>query len=319
MLTDEIDLKVKGGDGGDGIVSFAPRMGAGPDGGNGGNGGDVIAKAVNDIMVLRRYAPNKVYKAEDGKPGGKQKKTGANGDDLILEVPVGSSIKDKQTGQEVDLDNVGDTVVLAEGGLSGRGNWEFRSPTNTTPKQAEKGQKGQEREVHITLHLIADFGLIGLPSVGKSSLLNELTAAKVETAQYPFTTLEPNLGELYGKIIADIPGLIENASKGKGLGFKFLKHIEKVPVLLHCVAANSEVEKDYKVVMKELEEFRPELTEKPQIILLTKHDLIENDQKLKEKIKTMLKYHEQVLPVSIHDYDSIEKLKEIIKNYESSK
>jgi GTP-binding protein len=315
MLTDEIDLKVKGGDGGDGIVSFAPRQGAGPDGGNGGNGGKVIAKAVNDIMVLRRYAPNKVYKAEDGKDGGKQKKTGANGKDLILEVPVGSSIKDEQTGQEVDLDCVGDTVVLAEGGLGGRGNWEFRSSTNTTPKQAEQGQQGQEREIHITLHLIADFGLIGLPSVGKSSLLNELTAAKVKTAQYPFTTLEPNLGELHGKILADIPGLIENASKGKGLGFKFLKHIEKVPVLLHCIAADSKVEQDYKTIMKEIEEFSPKLTEKPQIILLTKHDLVDDDQELKEKIKTMKKYHQTVLAVSIHDYDSIEKLKKIIKRY----
>lgn len=315
MLIDEIDLKVKGGDGGDGMVSFAPRQDAGPDGGNGGNGGDVIVKAVNGIMVLRRYAPNKVYKAEDGKPGGKQKKTGADGNDLILEIPVGSTIKEKETGQEVDLDNPGGMVVLAEGGLGGRGNWEFRSSTNTTPKFAEEGQKGQEREVHITLHLIADFGLIGLPSVGKSSLLNQLTAAEVKTAQYPFTTLEPNLGELHGKIIADIPGLIENASKGKGLGFKFLKHIEKVPVLLHCIAADSEVEQDYKIVMKELEEFNPELTDKPQIILLTKHDLVDDDQELKEKVKTMHKYHETVLPVSIHDYDSIEKLKEIIKKY----
>lgn len=315
MLIDEIDLKVKGGDGGDGIVSFAPQLRGGPDGGNGGNGGDVIAKAVNDIMVLRRYAPNKVYKAEDGKPGGKQKKTGADGDDLILEIPVGSTVKDKKTGQEVDLDHEGDFVVLAQGGQGGRGNWEFRSPTNTTPKQAEKGQKGQKREVYITLHLIADFGLIGLPSVGKSSLLNELTAAKVKTAQYPFTTIEPNLGELHGKIIADIPGLIENASKGKGLGIKFLKHVEKVPVLLHCIAANSDVEQDYQTVMQELEKYEPELTDKPQIILLTKSDLVEDEQELKKKVKTIQKYHQQVLPVSIYDFDSIEKLKKLIKNY----
>lgn len=315
MLIDEIDLKVKGGDGGDGIVSFAPQLRGGPDGGNGGDGGDVIAKAVNDIMVLKRYAPNKVYKAEDGKSGGKQKKTGADGDDLILEIPVGSTIKNKKTAQEVDLDREGDFVVLAQGGRGGRGNWEFRSSTNTTPKQAEKGQQGQEREVHITLHLIADFGLIGLPSVGKSSLLNELTAANVKTAQYPFTTIKPNLGELYGKIIADIPGLIKNASEGRGLGIKFLKHIEKVPVLLHCIAANSDVEQDYRTVNQELEKYEPELTDKPQIILLTKSDLVEDEQELNKKVKTMRKYHKTVLPVSIYDYESIKKLKKLLKNY----
>ncbi len=314
MLTDEIDLRIKAGDGGGGLASFAPRR-AGPDGGNGGAGGDVIAKAVNDIMVLRRYAPNKVYKAEDGKSGGKQKKTGADGSDLIIEVPVGSRIIDKKTKEEIDLDEQGETVVIAKGGRGGRGNWEFRSPTNTAPKKAESGEAGEKKHLRIVLHLIADFGLIGLPSVGKSSLLNQLTAARVKTAEYHFTTLEPNLGELNGKIIADIPGLIENASKGKGLGFKFLKHIEKVPVLIHCIAADSDVEEDYHTVIRELRQFSPTLIDKPQIILLTKRDLIEDGQELEEKIKIMKKYHQQVVSVSIYDEDSLKQLKTLLSNY----
>lgn len=315
MLIDEIDIKVKAGDGGDGMVSFGKRPGSGPDGGNGGDGGDVWAVGIEDIMALRNYAPNKWYKAEDGKPGGRNKKTGKSGEDLILELPVASTLIDKNTGECLEIEKVGQKELICQGGHGGRGNWEFRSSTNTSPKYAEPGQPGEKRRIHVVLRLIADYGLIGLPSVGKSSLLNELTRAHVKTAAYHFTTLEPNLGALDNKIIADIPGLIAGASEGKGLGIKFLKHIEKVPVLLHCIAADSDnLENDYQTIRQELEEFNPQLLDKKEIILLTKHDLIEDNEELKQKIKTIRKYHETVLPVSIYDYESIKELKEMLKN-----
>lgn len=312
MLIDEVDLTVKAGDGGDGMVSFGRRPKSGPDGGNGGDGGDVYALGVEDIMALKRYAPNKVYEAEDGRPGGRNKKTGKFGKDLILEFPVASTLIDRDTGEMMEIEKVGQKELVCQGGRGGRGNWEFRSSTNTSPKYAEQGQPGEKRKVHVVLRLIADYGLIGLPSVGKSSLLNELTKAHVKTAAYHFTTLEPNLGALDNKIIADIPGLIAGASEGKGLGIKFLKHIEKVPVLLHCIAADSgDVEKDYRTIRKELEEFNPELLDKEEFILLTKSDLVSN-KKLKEKQKKLQKYSNNVLPVSIYDWDSIQGLKDFL-------
>ncbi len=312
MLIDEIDIEVKAGDGGDGRVSFGRRPKSGPDGGNGGDGGSVYALGVEDIMALKRYAPNKVYRAEDGRPGGRNKKTGKSGEDLILELPVASTLVDKDTGEALEIEKVGQKELICQGGRGGRGNWEFRSSTNTTPKHAESGQPGEKRNIHVVLRLIADYGLIGLPSVGKSSLLNELTKAKVKTAAYHFTTLEPNLGALDGKIIADIPGLIAGASEGKGLGIKFLKHIEKVPVLLHCIAADSEdVKKDYQIIRQELEEFNRQLLEKKEIILLTKHDSAD-DQELKEKQKILSEYSDTVIPISIHDWDSIQNLKEVL-------
>ncbi len=309
MLIDEIDIKVKAGDGGDGIVSFGWRPKSGPDGGNGGDGGDVYAIGVEDIMALKRYAPNKWYKAEDGKPGGRNKKTGKSGDDLILELPVASTLIDKETGETLEIEKVGQKELVCQGGRGGRGNWEFRSSTNTTPKSAEPGQPGEKRRIHVVLRLIADYGLIGLPSVGKSSLLNELTKANVKTAAYHFTTLEPNLGALNGKIIADIPGLIAGASEGKGLGIKFLKHIEKVPVLLHCVSADSEdPEKDYQTIRRELKKFNPALLDKEEIILLTKHDRVDEEE-LAEKQKLLSEFSDTVVLVSIHDWNSIQNLK----------
>ncbi len=312
MLTDEIQMTVKAGDGGDGRVSFGKLPKSGPDGGNGGKGGDVYGLGVEDIMALKKYAPNKVYSAEDGQPGGKNTKTGKSGQDLILELPVASTLIDLKTGETMEIERVGQKELICRGGRGGKGNWEFRSSTNTTPKFAQPGQPGEKRQIKILLRLIADYGLIGLPSVGKSSLLNELTKSEVKTAAYHFTTLEPNLGALDGKIIADIPGLIAGASQGKGLGIKFLKHIEKVPVLLHCLAANSEdIGKDYQIIRQELEKFNPQLLEKKEIILLTKHDLID-DQKIEKKQKILSRFSEKVIPVSIYDWESIQGLRDYL-------
>jgi len=311
-LIDEIDIKVKAGDGGNGAVSFGKRPGSGPDGGDGGDGGDVYGLGIEDIMALKRYAPNKWYKAENGKPGGRNKKTGKSGEDLILELPVASLLIDKETGETLEIENVGQKELICRGGRGGRGNWELRSSVNTTPKEAEKGQPGEKRELHVVLRLIADYGLIGLPSVGKSSLLNELTKAQVKTAAYHFTTLEPNLGALNDKIIADITGLIDGASQGKGLGIKFLKHIEKVPILLHCISADTDSPaKDYQTIIRELKEFDSELLDKREIILLTKTDLVD-EQTIAEKQNLLKELSAEVIPVSIHDWDSIQNLKKIL-------
>ncbi|NTU74212.1 GTPase ObgE [Candidatus Roizmanbacteria bacterium] len=239
MLIDEAYIVVRAGKGGDGKVSFFPGAKTGPDGGRGGEGGSVYARVNRTISSLNHYVKQKLFVAEDGKVGQSFQKTGADGDDLILDVPVGTTFINLETQEEVELMNEGELVPLCRGGWGGKGNMQLTNARFTAPRRAEKGKPGQEKKFKVLLKLIADFGLIGLPNAGKSSLLNELTAANVKTAAYAFTTLEPNLGAFYNRVIADIPGLIEGASSGKGLGTKFLKHIEKVQMLLHCVAADS--------------------------------------------------------------------------------
>lgn len=313
MLVDEVQITIKGGHGGPGKVSFYPGLKAGPDGGNGGRGGDVYAGVTSDLTALNRYSQKKYFSAEEGGAGESNRKSGKNGGDLELTFPVGTSFMDSRSGEEFELSREGERILVCKGGLGGRGNFEFKSSRRTTPEYAQSGLEGEIREFRVVLKLIADFGLIGLPNAGKSSLLNELTAAKARVADYPFTTLEPNLGVLDGKIIADIPGLIEGASGGKGLGIKFLKHIEKVGLLLHCVSTYSnDVRRDYKVVRKELGEFSPALLEKKEIILLTKSDLVENKE-LEKKFKILKKLNPSIQVISIHDFDSIESLKKTLK------
>lgn len=314
MLIDEVEITVKGGHGGPGRVSFGPAKYSGPDGGNGGRGGDVYLKVTSDLFALNQFTKKKFLKAEDGEGGGKNKRSGKDGKDLDLTLPIGTFLEDKNSGEVFELNDLNQGILIARGGLGGKGNFELKSPRVTTPKSAQVGLPGQERQLKVLLKLIADFGLIGLPNAGKSSLLNELTAANVKTAAYPFTTLEPNLGVLNGKVIADIPGLIEGASKGKGLGIKFLKHIEKVKLLLHCISAESEdVLKDYQIVRNELGTFNPELLEKEEIILLTKSDLAEKTG-LEKRVKALRKFKREILPVSIYDFDNLEKLKERLKS-----
>lgn len=317
MLVDEVEIKIKAGSGGDGKVSFrrekfVPK--GGPDGGDGGDGGNVYFVGVDDIMALQKFRFKKDFSAENGEPGDKNRKRGGKGKDLILEIPSGTVVKDLDTGEMWDLRVLGESLMIAKGGKGGRGNWHFKSSTHQTPFEFEYGGKGEERRLLLELRLIADVGLIGLPNAGKSSILNELTRASVRVAPYPFTTLEPNLGAMSGLIIADLPGLIEGASEGKGLGIKFLKHIKRTKVLVHCLSCESQdLLDDYKTVRKELGDYDSELLDKPEIILITKSDLVD-EKKLKE-IKGWLKdVSSNILSCSIYDDESLEKLKERLKS-----
>ncbi len=312
MLTDEVDITIAAGHGGAGKISFGVKKYSGPDGGNGGRGGDVYIKVSRELTLLNQFSAKSDIVGIDGQPGDKQKKSGKNGEDIEITLPIGTVITNIETGEQTELLSTTERFLIAKGGLGGRGNFEFRSSTNTTPRHAQPGLPGEIKKLHLDLKMIADFGLIGLPNAGKSSLLNELTKANVKVADYPFTTLEANLGALDGHIIADIPGLIEGASSGKGLGIKFLKHIERVELLLHCISVESnDFERDYKIIRKELRSYNSQLLKKPEIILITKTDLIpETD--LKEKIKQIKKLNSKTIKVSVYDFDSLEELKDTL-------
>ncbi|HKC04272.1 MAG TPA: GTPase ObgE [Patescibacteria group bacterium] len=312
MLKDTAKVTFKGGKGGDGANTFRAHR-KGQDGGNGGNGGSLYVVARQDLKLLNQFSRVFSFSAEDGIPGSDNRKSGKNGEDLIIYLPVGTSIIEQKSGKEIcSLSQIGEKVLIAKGGKGGRGNWEFRMEQVTPVKPAEKGTKGEVRELILSLKLIADFGLIGLPNAGKSSLLNELTGAHAKTANYPFTTLSPALGIFEGRVIADIPGLIEGASTGRGLGIGFLKHIEKVKVLLHCVSCESQdVAKDYETVRTELGKFNSTLLEKKEIVLLTKSDLVD-EKYTKAAIKKLSKKAPQILSVSVNDWESLEKLKKIL-------
>jgi len=309
MLIDTANVIFKGGDGGNGKVSFRKNM-KGPDGGNGGDGGNLFVVAKSDLKLLNQFTREDTFSAEKGIPGGSNQRHGKNGSDLEIYLPVGTSIIERETNRELyDLTEEGQRILICKGGKGGLGNWEFRSSDNPVPRKAEPGKKGQIKELVLSLKLIADFGLIGLPNAGKSSLLNELTGAHEKIANYPFTTLAPALGVFEHKVLADIPGLIEGASNGRGLGIGFLKHIEKVKVLLHCISCEStDFLKDYQTVRNELGTFNPKLLEKKEIILLTKTDLVDPIY-IKEAKKKLADKSDQIVPVSINDWNSIENLK----------
>lgn len=317
MLIDEVQVLLKGGHGGPGRVSFNPGRRKGPNGGNGGKGGDIYITVTSDLSALNQFSKTKTIEAPNGEMGGIYQKSGKDATDLEIKMPIGTEILDLKTEEKIELNDLNQRILICKGGLGGRGNFEFKSSKNTTPMYAQKGLTGDARELKLILKFLADFGLIGLPNAGKSSLLNELTRANAVVADYPFTTLEANLGVFNPsaglgskpRVIADIPGLIEGASEGKGLGIKFLKHIEKVGLLLHCIAADSEdVLKDYKAVLNELKSYNPEIIKKKEIILLTKSDLVDKKE-LEKKIKSLNKFKKEILPISIHDWDSLEKLK----------
>jgi len=314
MLIDDITIKVKAGSGGKGKVAFNKNlMSLGPAGGNGGNGGNLYIEAVSDLAVLNRLRFKKEFHAENGQDGRIQFSDGTTGKDLLIHVPVGTVIHDLTNGVDREIVKIGERILVAKGGKGGRGNFQFRSSTNTTPKEFEIGVPGEQATLRLELKFIADVGFIGLPNVGKSSLLNELTNAKAKVANYRFTTLEPNLGVFYDLILADIPGLIEGASIGKGLGIKFLRHIERTKVLFHFIAADSEnPAKDYKTVRKELASHHKKLLEKPEYLFLARSDTID-PKDLKKKITVLKKLNKSVLPVSIYDFDSVEQMKKILQ------
>ncbi|OGK44806.1 hypothetical protein A2957_01025 [Candidatus Roizmanbacteria bacterium RIFCSPLOWO2_01_FULL_38_11] len=312
MIIDEVSIHIEGGKGGNGAISFRrekylPR--GGPDGGNGGKGGDVYLTAVSDLSALRQFNHKPMIKAQDGVHGLPKKKTGKNGKDINLNIPIGTIVTETLTGKQWDFSQPGQTLRICSGGKGGRGNFEFRSNKIKAPRFAEDGHDGQKKLIHFNLQFIADVGFIGLPSAGKSSLLNMLTKADVKVGDYPFTTTHANLGELNGLIIADIPGLIEGAHEGKGLGIKFLKHIHKTKTLLHCIdISNEQILHDYEVIRSELKEYSPTLTNKDEVILLTKTDLVD-EKKQQEVKKVFSSLKKTVLLVSIHSPKSIQHLK----------
>lgn len=304
MFIDEAEIYVRAGKGGDGAVSFrrekyVPK--GGPDGGDGGNGGDVIIEVDNHCHGLAQYNREKRFIAKNGQPGMGSNKHGKYADDLILRVPAGTQVYHDDTLM-LDLVEEGKRVVIAKGGRGGWGNQHFASSIKQAPKWSKAGLKGESKKLKFELKVIADVGLIGLPNAGKSTLLSVLSNARPKIADYPFTTLEPNLGVIKGIdrniVLADIPGLIEGASIGKGLGDKFLRHIERTKIVIHIIDANSsDPVADYKVIRKELKDFSKELTKKKEIVVLNKIDTLSEDE-LAEKLSDLKKAKIKTIQIS---------------------
>ncbi len=287
MFIDSAKIYVKAGDGGDGCIAFrrekyVPK--GGPSGGEGGKGGDVVVEADEHIQTLLDFRYKREYKAERGQHGQGSNMTGKNGQDWIIKLPVGSVVTDKETNEILaDLTYPQQKEIVAYGGKGGRGNARFKTSTNQTPRICEEGVKGEEKFLSLELKLLADVGLVGLPNAGKSTFLSRVSAARPKIADYPFTTLIPNLGivkvrESQSFVAADIPGLIEGAHLGKGLGIQFLKHIERTKILLILLDATSEtLEADYKTLINELVSYKQGLELKPRIVAYTKSDLLTNN------------------------------------------
>ncbi len=320
MLVDDVKINIKAGKGGDGVVSFNKNlMEQGPTGGSGGIGGSIILKGVSDIGALKKFRYKRNFAAEDGKDGTIQNRDGANGEDLILNVPIGTIAYKNNNEVVCEIKKTNEEAIIARGGIGGRGNFKFRSAKNTSPKEFEYGKEGEEEELRLELKLIADVGFVGLPNVGKSSLLNELTNAKSRVANYPFTTLEPSLGVYYELILADIPGLIKGASRGRGLGIKFLRHIERTKVLFHFIASDSiSPLDDYKTIREELKEHNELLLEKEEYILLSKIDNVD-EKTVKKIINQFKKEKKTVIPISVLDDSSLLPIKKILNEIKAEK
>ncbi len=315
MFIDELTLHFKAGRGGNGVVRWRREKGkdmGGPSGGNGGKGGDVYAVGVRDIGILAAYRHTKIFEAERGEDGYKDLKQGGEGKDIEIKLPVGSRVKNLETGHALEILEDGERVLLLKGGRGGLGNDHFKSSLNVAPSKATDGVDGEEADFLIELLLLVDIGVIGLPNAGKSSLVNAVTNARAKVGDFPFTTLEPNLGSLYGLILADIPGLIEGAAAGKGLGHKFLRHIERTKALLHCISAESEDPAAvYAIVRKELELYNKEITKKPEIIVLTKADTLTKEE-VAEKLAALKALSPEVIAFSIVDDALIARLGEYL-------
>ena len=313
MLVDNINLIIKAGNGGDGAATFLRNemtAKGGPDGGNGGNGGNIYFQGSTNVNDLREFRFKKRIEAQSGIPGKHKKLFGKNAEHLTILLPLGTRVTDINSGKVIEIIDNKTPILIAKGGEGGRGNTEFKSATNQAPRYAEKGTFGEEKKLFLELRMIADVGLIGLPNAGKSSLLSVLTNAKPKIGNYAFTTLEPNIGIMNKHAIADIPGLIEGASRGRGLGVEFLKHIEKTKVLVHCIdSSNENVDKAYSTVRNEFEQYNTSLLDKPEIILLTKTDLADEDQ-IKKNVKILEKKGKKVLTASIYQPETLKLLKQ---------
>ncbi|MEH1647966.1 GTPase ObgE [Pediococcus pentosaceus] len=325
MFVDQVKINVKAGNGGNGIVAFRREKyvpNGGPAGGDGGRGGNVVLKVDPGLRTLMDFRYRHKFKADSGKNGMNKQMTGRSSQDLVISVPGGTIVRDLTTGRVIgDLTDNGQELVVAKGGRGGRGNMRFASPRNPAPEISENGEPGEEIELQLELKVLADVGLLGFPSVGKSTLLSVVTSAKPKIAEYHFTTLVPNLGMVQlddGRdfVIADIPGLIEGASQGVGLGFEFLRHVERTRVLLHLVDMSGMTEEDpftnFRQINEELKKYNPELLELRQIIVPTKMDLPGSDEELKKfekQVRADERYADfEIFPISSITHNGLEKL-----------
>jgi GTP-binding protein len=320
MLIDDVNIRISAGHGGKGSVAFNKTlMNLGPAGGSGGKGGSVYVEGVSDLSALGQFRFKKEFAAEDGMYGRDQFRDGHDGKDLILKVPVGTIAHNLTTEKDVEIEHVGERILIAKGGNGGKGNFLFRTSRNTSPKQSQPGLPGESFAFRLELKFIADVGFVGLPNVGKSSLLNELTNANSKVANYAFTTLEPNLGTYYTLILADIPGLIEGSSEGKGLGTRFLRHIERTRTLFHFISAESPTPvADYKTIRAELGAYSKALLKKPEHLFLTKSDVVDEKQ-LKATLTKLKKIDPKVIAISIIDDESIKKVQELLNTIQAKK
>ena len=301
-FVDYVKIHVSSGNGGRGSAhlrreKFVAK--GGPDGGDGGRGGHVIIKGNKNLWTLYNYKFKRHFKAGHGSDGGKQRSTGADGEDVFMEVPLGTVIRDKETNEIIfEITEDDEERIIVEGGMGGRGNWHFKSATNQTPRYAQPGIEGQERDIILELKVLADVGLVGFPNAGKSTLLSVVTAAKPKIADYEFTTLKPNLGIVEYRdyktfVMADIPGIIEGAAEGKGLGHYFLRHIERNSTLLFLIPADAkDIKEQYEILLDELRRYNPEMLDKDRLIAISKSDML--DEELKAEMKTEL---DKTLPI----------------------
>ena len=325
MFIDYTKIFIKSGDGGNGCISFrrekyVPK--GGPNGGDGGNGGNIVFRASAQLNTLVDFTYRRHHKAGRGVHGLGGDKSGRNGKDELILVPCGSVIKNFETGEVVEeLLYDGEEKVILKGGRGGKGNTHFKTSTNRTPRFAEKGKPGEEMTIIIELKLIADIGLVGFPNAGKSTLISKISAAKPKIADYPFTTLKPNLGivkmhEYDSFVVADIPGIIEGASSGKGLGIQFLKHIERTRVLLFMIDTTNlspdgkNLLKEYKILLKELEKYEANLLDKPRIVCFTKIDAISEE--LKRKLKNARTAGIDKIQISSVSGENLQELKDLL-------
>ncbi len=320
MLIDDVTIEVIAGNGGNGTVAFNKNMKElGPTGATGGHGGSVSCVGVADIGALSHWRNTKTAQAENGHEGGVQYRDGSDGSDLEFNVPVGTVIHNLGTREDTEISSIGQRVLLAKGGKGGKGNFHFRSSTDTSPRKFEPGIPGDRWTIRLELKLIADVGLVGLPNAGKSSLLNELTRAQQRVANYPFTTLEPGLGVFFELIIADIPGLIEGASSGKGLGIKFLRHVERTRTLLHLVSCESEHPlQDWQTIRAELGAYNPALLNKQEHVILSKTDMVPPET-CERFVAAFREQGVTAIPLSIHDDASLETIRSLLRTVIAAK